>query len=310
MQIFQNILCNNFQINYLNHLHQNLKLFACFFLSVQLLKLILGDFDGIDANFVFNLKLQTLEQLTNILVYALMTTAGSDETEQTLLLESGTVNRVLQSVCKIIAHNKSTFIPWPSKHEIERSVKRFDRFHEYGQYEFYNVFGAIGTVEFHVKPALPDYLNIPETAENASYTPIKWQCSCDVSGFLQSSFVVVPKKDLETKNSYVFEMNPVQTRLEAMKTDEVYLVADETLTLVSYLLTPHEKIIIHSDQHNKALESKRKVIDKTFEKILSRFRILDRIELSDENSIRDIIDTVGILHNFFVVHNDELYLND
>lgn len=275
-----------------------------------MLKLILGDFDEINSTLVAKLKLQTIDQLTNILVYALMAAESSEETDQALFLDPGTVNMVLQSVCGIIAQKKSTFIPWPSKHDIERSVRRFERYSEFGQYEFYNVFGAIGTIDILVRPPLQNYLEIPETEDNLPYTPIKWQCSCDVNGFLHSSFVVVPKKDIETKNSYVFEINPVSTRLEAMKMDEVYFVADETLTLFPYLLTAHEKIIIHSDQHNRALESKRKVIDKAFEKIQSKFKVLNRIELIEEENIRNLIDTVGILHNFFIIHSDLLYLED
>lgn len=275
-----------------------------------MLKLILGDFGEIGEELIASLKLQTIEQLTNVLVYALMSTESSDETEQKLCLESGTVNRLLEAVCAIIARKRDTFIPWPSKHEIERSVRRFEKYNEFGQYDFFNVFGAIGTIEIHVQPPLPNHLTILSEDSHSMYTPIKWQCSCDASSFLTSSMVIVAKREIETKNSYVFEANPVKATLEAMKSDEVYLVADETLTLFPYLLTPHEKLLIHAEQHNRALESKRKVIDKTFHTIQSRFKILERIELQNEESIHNLIETIGIIHNFLIVHNDHLYLNE
>lgn len=275
-----------------------------------MLKLILGDFGEISQEFITSLKLQTIDQLTNVLVYALMSAESSDETETTLFLEAGTVNRLLETVCAIIAAKKDTFIPWPGKHEIERSVRRFERYNEFGEFDFFHVFGAIGTIDIQVQPALPNHLTLPTEDSHLNYTPIKWQCSCDVSGFLHSSMVMVAKRDIETKNSYVFEANPVKERLEAMKYDEVYLVADETLTLFPYLLTPHEKLLIHAEQHNKALESKRKVIDKTFNTIQRHFKILERIELREEESIHNLINTIGILHNFFIVHNDQLYLNE
>lgn len=239
-----------------------------------------------------------------------MTGEDSVKTEETLFLETGTVNKVLSAMCEIIADKKDAFIHWPSKKEIHQNVRHFERYDEFGQYEFYNVFGAIGTLELHAKPALPNYLIISVTGENSTYTPIKWQCSCDVSGFLQSSSVIVPKKENETKNSYVFEMNPLKSKLDAMKDEEVYLVADETLTLIPYLLTPHEKLLLYAEQHNRALESKRKVIDKTFEKMFNRFSILSRIELRDADSIRNLIETVGILHNFFLIQGDQLYNSD
>lgn len=266
-------------------------------------------FDEINADLLTKLNLQTLGQVTNLLVYALMTADKSKKTEETLCLEPGTVNKVLQTLCEIIAQKKDAFIHWPNKREIERSVRRFENYQEYGHFEFYNVFGAIGTVEIRLKPQIPNYLAIAGTNnKNTKYTPIKWQCSCDTSGILQSSLVLIPKIEKESKNSYVFEVNPVKQKLETMKLDEVYLVADETLTIFPFLLTPHEKIIIRSEDHNIALESKRKVVDKMFEKIIDRFSVLKRIELRDAESIQNVVDTVGVLHNFFMIHNDRQYI--
>lgn len=269
--------------------------------------MILEDFGEITPDFLQSLNIQTINQLTNILMYALMAGESTQRTEETLGLETGTVNKVISTMCAIIADKKDAFIHWPNQREIDQNVRHFERYDEFGQYEFYNVFGAIGTLEIQVKPALSNYLAVQVTCENSTYTPIKWQCSCDVSGFLQSSSVTIPKQENETKNSYVFEMNPVKSKLESMKDTEIYLVADETLTLIPFLLTPHEKLLIHAEQHNRALESKRKVIDKTFEKILNRFSILGRIELRDAHSIHNVIETVGILHNFFLIQNDDMY---
>lgn len=293
-----------------NFFHESYK--KCLFsLWFQILRYILSDFPEINSTVLADLKLQTLDQLTNILVYSLMTNQRSDETEQALFLESGTVNNVLETLCNIIADKKYAFIHWPNRVEMQQNVQLFESYHEFGYFEFYNVFGAIGTVEMQLKPALPNYLSVAEsTGRNQTYTPVKWQCSCDTSGILQSSLVFVPKREIETKNSYVFEVNPVKLKLEAMKSDEMYLVADETLTIFPFLLTPHEKIIIRAEEHNKALESKRKVIDKTFEHIQGRFFILNRIELRNAKSVCNLIETVGILHNFFMVHHDLLYIDD
>lgn len=274
----------------------------------QILKNILGDFPEITTTVLSNLNVQTLDQLTDILVYALMTSESSRQIEQTLFLESGTVNKVLEKLCNIIAEKKHAFIHWPNDSEIEQNIRLFDSYQEYGYYEFYNVFGAIGTMDIEVKPALKNYLSVNET--NQTNTPIKWQCSCDTGGILQSSFVLVPRKENETKNSFVFEVNPIRTKIESMNSEEVYLVADETLTIFPYLLTPHEKIIIRADEHNIALESKRKIIDNVFDKIQNRFLVLQSIELRSAKSICNLIETVGILHNFFMVHNDNLYINE
>lgn len=255
-----------------------------------------------------NFNLQTDAQLTNLLFYALMTNnETSAATERNLFLEPGTVDKVIRTLCEIIARRKHAFIMWPNEREIKKSVRQFESYDEFGSFEFYNVFGAIGTLELHVQPALRNQLTIQMTDCNSSYTPIKWQCSSDANGLLQSSFVMIPTTDKETKNSYIFEINPLKERLEAMKIDEIYSVSDETLTLFPFLLTPHEKIIIHAEQHNRALESKRKIIDKTFAIIQNRFPILDRIELRDAESIRNLIDTLGVLHNFLMIHGDPLY---
>lgn len=269
--------------------------------------MILEDFAEVTPSFIVNLNLQTANQLTNILLFALMTVDSSAKMEETLCLETGTVNKVLAAICEIIADKKDAFIHWPNAMEIQQNMRHFESYDEFGQYEFYNVFGAIGTMDFQVKPSLPNYLTVNAVHGISTYTPIKWQCSCDVSGFLQSSWVTVPKIENETKNSYVFEMNPIRSKLEVMKNKEIYLVADESLTLIPFLLTPHEKLLLYAEQHNRALESKRKVIDKTFEKILGRFSILTRIELRDARSICNLIDTVGILHNFFLIQGDQLY---
>lgn len=238
-----------------------------------------------------------------------MTTENSHETETTLCLEPGTVNNVLETLCTIIADKKFAFIHWPNRSEMKQNVRMFENYHEFGCFDFYNIFGAIGTIEIHVNPALSSYYSVTE-AMNQTYTPVKWQCSCDTGGILQSSLVFIPKREIESKNSYVFEVNPIKTILEDMKSDEMYLVADETLTIFPYLLTPHEKIIIRAEEHNKALESKRKVIDKTFDHIRNRFSILNRIELNNAKSITNLIETIGILHNFFMVHHDLLYIDE
>lgn len=269
---------------------------------------ILSRFDEFNASLVTSCNLQTEAQLANLFFYALMTDETSETTEQTLFLEAGTVNKLLRTLCQIITRKKDAFIAWPDRNEITKSVQQFESYQEFGHFEFYNVFGAIGTLEIHVRPAIRNYLSLLKS--ESTYTPIKWQCSSDSNGLLQSSYVMVPKLDKETKNSYIFEKNPVKRRLEVMKLDEIYLVADETLTLFPFLLTPHEKIIIHAEQHNRALDSKRKIIDKTFAVMQNRFAILTRIELRDADSIRNLIDTVGILHNFLVIHGDQLYMNE
>lgn len=256
-------------------------------------------------------NLQTTAQLANLLVYALMTGASPNEIENTLFIKPGTVTTVIQTLCEIIVQRKDVFIDWPNKRTMAENVRSFAIYSEFGNYEFFNVFGAIGTTEFQVTPSLQNYLAIPGTnVSSSTYTPIKWQCSCDTNCIIQSSFVVIPSRDVESKNSHVFEMNPIKSAMESMKSDEIYLVSDETLTIFPYLLTPHEKLIINSDSHNKALHSKRKVIDKTFAKIRSRFLILDRLEIRDARTICDLIETIGVLHNLFTIYKDQLYIDE
>lgn len=279
------------------------------YLFFQLLKVVFEDFGDITADILASLNLQTISQLTNILLYSLMTAEDSKHTEEMLSLEPNTVNKMLTTICAIIASKKDVFIHWPNRKEIQQNVRQFEKFNVFGEYEFYSVFGALGTIDIHLQPPVAKYLSFRD-GNNVMYTPVKWQCSCDVSGFLQSSSVLIPKKENETKNSYVFEVNPLKDKLETIKNTEYYLVADETLTLIPYLLTPHEKLLLHAEQYNRALESKRKIIDVTFDKIRSRFAILSRIELRDAPSICNLIDTIGILHNFFLVQGDELYNSD
>lgn len=235
-----------------------------------------------------------------------MTGEESEDTEQTLFLEPGTVNKTLEALCEVIVDKKDAFVHWPNRREISQNVQLFEVYHEFGNYKFYNVFGAIGTIELKLKPALPQYLCVNET--QTTYTPVKWQCSCDSSMVLQSSVVFVPERENECKNSYVFETSAVKAKLGTLSAKGVYMVADETLGRFSFLLTPKEIIEVNADAHNKALESKRKIIDRTFQKIQSRFLVLDRIELRDVRHICNLIETVGILHNFLMVHNDQLYI--
>lgn len=259
----------------------------------------------------FNLR--SAAQLTNLLVYALMSGEMAHQIEQTLFLEPGTVHQVLEIICEMISDKKNAFIQWPNDEEISQNVRDFERFSADDECEFPNVFGAIGTVEIPIKPALPKYYTIPlpscsSHATNPTYTPIKWQCSCDTNGFLQTSFVFIPQKEKQSKNSYVFDVNPVKWELNSQRANELYMVADETLTIFPVLLTPHEKRMIDADAFNKTLHSKRIVIDRAFEKIKRRFPLLERIEHRDANCICNIIETIGILHNFFIIHRDGLYV--
>lgn len=262
------------------------------------------------------LKLQTAEQLTNLLVYALMSGEKSHQIEQTLFLESGTVNKMIEIMTESIAQKKEAFIQWPNDDEILQNVRDFQCYHNNAHSEFRNVFGAIGTIDIPIKPALPRFYSISQQScstrintADATYTPIKWQCSCDTNGFLQSSLVLAPKTENQSKNSYVFEVNPIKLELANQNANELHMVADETLTIFTCLLTPHEKRMIDAVPFNETLESKRIVIDRTFEKIQRRFMLLNRIEHRNANSICNIIETIGILHNFLIIHRDDLYID-
>lgn len=110
-------------------------------------------------------------------------------------------------------------------------------------------------------------------------------------------------------SAFNLKVSKIKYELENQKLDELYMVADETLTIFPELLTPHEKRMIDADSFNKALQSKRAVIDRAFEKIQRRFPLLQRIEHRNANSICNIIETIGILHNFFIIHRDDLYID-
>lgn len=235
----------------------------------------------------------------------------SHQIEHTMFLEPGTVNTVLEFLCEIIADKKNAFIQWPNDDEIVQNARDFKALPAYGPFE--NVFGAIGTIDIPIRPALSKHYTISEPScsthtTHTTYTPIKWQCSCDTNGFLQSSLVFIPQTEKQSKNSYVFGMNPVKWELESQHDNEFYMVADQTLTMFRFLLTPHEKRQIDADTFNKTLQSKRIVIDRAFEKIQRRFPLLNRIEHRDANTICKIVETIGILHNFFIIHRDELYI--
>lgn len=233
-----------------------------------------------------------------------------------MCLEPGTVNQIIEMMSEVIAQKKDAFIQWPNEDEIVQNVRDFECYREHGEhFEFPNVFGAVGSRDIPIRPALPKFYSISQPSSSsarnahATYTPVKWQCSCDTNGFLQSSFVSVPSTENQSKNSFAFEANPISVELEQRKYEELYMVADETLTIFPYLLTPHEKRMIDADSFNRALQAKRIVIDQTFEKIQRRFSAIKRIEHRDANSICNIIETIGILHNFFIIHRDDLYMD-
>lgn len=265
------------------------------------------------------LNFQNTSQLTNLLVYALMSGEATDHIEELMCLEPGTVNQVIEMMSEIIAQKKDAFIQWPNDEEILQNVRDFECYRDtdVGQNhgEFPNVYGVLGTIEIPIKPGLPKFYMISQPSSSSArnthstYTAVKWQCSCDTNGFLQSSFVFIPTIETQSKNSYVFDVNPIKAELENQKQDELYMVADETLTIFPVLLTPHEKRMIDADSFNRALQSKRCVIDRTFEKIQRRFPLLKRIEHRNPNSICNIIETIGILHNFFIIHRDDLYID-
>lgn len=246
-----------------------------------------------------------------------MSDKKSHQIEQTLFLEPGTVNRIIEIMSESIAQKKDAFIQWPNDDEILQNVRDFASYNKNDQLKFPGVFGAIGTIDISIKPALSRFYSISQQScsvrrtntRDATSTPIKWQCSCDTNGFLQSSLVFVPKTENQSKNSYVFEMNPINVELTNQMANDMYMIADETLTIFPCLLTPHEKRMIDADPFNKALESKRLVIDRTFQKIQRHFALLNRIEHRNANTICNIIETIGILHNFLIIHRDDLYID-
>lgn len=264
---------------------------------------------------VCEFNFQSADQLTNILVYSLMSGESTDQIEQLMVLETGTVNHILEIMSEIIAQKKDAFIQWPNDEEIVQNVRDFQCYRVNEQYEFPSVFGALGTLDIAIQPSLPKFYSIAQPSCSShshiqpTYTPVKWQCSCDTNGFLQSSWVFIPTIERQSKNSFVFEINPVQVELENQKLDELYMVADETLAIFPVLLTPHEKRMIDADSFNKELHSKRSVIDRAFEKIQRRFPLIKRIKHRNPNSICNIIETIGILHNFFIIHRDDLYVD-
>lgn len=263
-----------------------------------------GDLSSIS---IAQFNLQSVDQLINLAIFTLMSPDDFKSIEQHFFLDPGIVERILHKFCGIVADVKEKFIRWPTKCEIERSRIQFERLTEFGRFEFYNVFGAIGTTDISIMPPLKDFLLVPSS--DGAYTPIKLQCCCNANGLLQSSFVFIPKQESDTKNSNVFEANPTKVNIESMESDdEIYVVGDETLTLCPILMTPHDKIVVHSDQFNKALESKRKIIDKVFDRMWIHFPILNRIELRDAKRITELIETICILHNFFTTNRDPGYL--
>lgn len=141
--------------------------------SFQFLKRIFEDFGEITPEVIINLNLRTIDQLTNLLIYALMTDENSKHIEETLFLETDTVSKVLTTMCAIIAGKKDVFIHLPFKKEMSMANM--------------NVFGALGTIELHEQPPLSIYRAVPTTTthSNSMCTPVKWQCSCDVRSFLQ-----------------------------------------------------------------------------------------------------------------------------
>lgn len=254
-----------------------------------------------------DLNIRSFDQLTRLFTYVLMTDENVETTESRFDLKAGAVKHILDIICHAILQHKNKFIRWPNQREIDNSIDEFENLHENEYYEFYNVFSAIGTTEVYVQPAIPNHFSIE--AEGYDYTPVKLQCCCDAGGYIQASFVTIPKTEADAKNSTVFLANPIRSVLEGMKSSENYVVSDQTLTDFPFLLTPHDDDIDNADEFNQALEAKRRTVDRTFAKIESQFQILNRIELCDKKSICELIEAICILHNFLVENNDSQYLN-
>lgn len=276
---------------------------------IQTLTNILRQHAGLDSIPVENFNLQTVDQFVNLAIYSMMTHETIDSIEQHFFMDNGIVERILRLFTKAVCSIKDRFIRWPTKREIDQFCLQFEHLNEFGCFEFYNVFAAIGTIDICIRPPLENFLKVQDPKNITKlHTPVKLQCSCNATGSFQSCFVSFPKRESDTKNSSVFDANPITDKLETIKSNETYIVGDKTLSLCPYLMTPHDKIVPHSESHNKALESKRKIIDKTFEKICTRFPILMRIGLRDNEEISHLIESICILHNFFSMKRDQGYL--
>lgn len=225
--------------------------------------------------------------------------------DQVIHLTSGVTKTVIYRVSSIIAIHKDFFLLLPTVDDIEHNAQRYSGD---GVYEVDNVYGALGTIDVNIIPALPDsyavqIVDVPPITS----TSVKLQCSCDSNGFLQSCFVLVPKVEMDTKNVEVFKQSPLFEVLSNRSIDGHHMVADHSFATIPFLLTPLDENDDGAEQFNMALDLKRTIIDHTFANLTNRFPLLDRIESDDPGTVCNMIESVCVLYNVFVANDGGNY---
>lgn len=250
----------------------------------------------------------SIEQLTSIFIYALMSQHDLDGVDESFHLTSGIAKTVTYRVSSIVAIHKEFFFRVPTENDIEHNVGEFCQLSDGSLYEFPNVYGALGTSDIKVTPALPDY-NCVSSADDSSITStiIKLQCTCNANGFLQTCFILVPKEEFEAKHAEVFKQSPLFEVLSNRPFDDNHIVADRSFAKIPFILTPLDGSDDEVQQFNLALDAKRNIIDRTFTALYNRFPILDRIETDDPGTVCNIIESACVLYNVFIANNGGNY---
>lgn len=231
-----------------------------------------------------------------------------DGVDQCFHLTDGVAERVANSVSSIVAIHKDFFFQFPSGWDLEHNAAGFAEFTNIGLYEFPSVYGALGTIDINVIPALPDSHAVPCADDpTVTTTAVKLQCTCGPNGFLQSCFVLVPVDEIETKNVEALKQSPLFDVMTNRPIDGYHMIADLSFDKIPFLLTALDTNEEGAKEYNGALESARAIIDQTFSIIRNRFPVLDRLKTDDAGSVCNMIESVCVLYNVFVANDGANY---
>lgn len=308
-----NIRTEDIEVSHLNKIHFYVSKYESFslFMFFQFLSRLLTSIELIDTNWLNELDIHSIHRLTYLFVYAIMSEYSFNDIDKEFCVSAGVTKKAVHKVCSILAAHKHMFFRLPNDIEIDENVDDFAQFNDYGQFEFQNVFGAMGMIDVDIMPAITGYYSVNQTDDpSSSYTPAKLQCSCDANGFLQSSFVLIPEIELDTKNAEAFKLSPLYTALDYRPADRNHMVADYSFTSIPFLLTPLEEDGAGAEQFNRALESKRLIIDQTFSIIQNRFTILNRIDSDDAKAVCNLIESVCVIYNIFIANGGSYVISD
>ncbi|XP_033758071.1 putative nuclease HARBI1 [Pecten maximus] len=203
-----------------------------------------------------------------------------------------------EQVINAINSSLKKFIKWPTTGDY---LSISERFNDTGSYEFPNIIGAIDGSHIPIEAPAEDanaYYN------RKGFHSILLQGICTHDLYFISINVGWPGRVHDAK---VFNNSSIcENGFRLCNNGEYHILGDGAHPLKEWLLTPYKDnghLTRQQTLFNKALSSKRQVIERAFALLKGRFRKLRYLNCKSIRTTCDIVTAACVIHNICIIQN-------